>query len=152
MYRFVWFITKLIWSPWFYLIQFPSDPLSGQSCPLSFLHPDNINFDSSPPSSLPLSDCVFHSFTCLFGFSSCQHLSLSCRPLCSLNSCLVASSFVSQLYDVAINDILDLLSPAPLPLLTHNSSTFLDFWLPTICTACLLCPKVPLPKISISPI
>lgn len=34
--------------PWFHLIQFPSNPLCGQGCPLSFLHPDNFIFYFSP--------------------------------------------------------------------------------------------------------
>lgn len=130
---FVCSITKLICSLWFYLIQFPSDPLSGQSCPLSFLQPDKISFYSSPLSFLPLADCGVHS---AISPPHVPHMYVLITPppssfvcpathFCSLKPPCLAFFFVSQLYDVAIDDVLDLFSPVPHPLLTHNSSTLL---------------------------
>lgn len=101
--------------PWFHLIQFPSNPLSGQSCPLSFLHPDNFIFYVSLVSSLLWADPAVHS-----AFRSCNSPSFLCTSLslCSLPTPPISfpSSLASQLYDVAIDDVLDLvMSPSPLP-------------------------------------
>lgn len=132
---FVCSITKLICSSWFYLIQFPSDPLSGQSCPLSFLQADKISFYSSPLPFLPLADCGVHSaiqylphmsLTCMFSYPPSPSFVCPATHFCSLKPPCLAFFFVSQLYDVVINDVLDLFSPVPHPLLTHNSFTLLN--------------------------
>lgn len=80
--------------PWFNLIQFPSNPLSGHSCPLSFLHPDNFIFYVSPLSFLPLADPAVHSafHSCNSPSFLCSSLLLPPTPLSSVPSSLCQSA------------------------------------------------------------
>lgn len=64
--------------PWSHLIQFPSNPLSVQSCPLSLPHPDHFIFCFSPLlwSLLLLADPAVSS-----AFHSCYSLLFLCSSL-----------------------------------------------------------------------
>ena len=90
--------------PWFHLIQFPSNPLSVRSCPLSFLHPDNFIFYFSPLFSLPSDDPAVNS-----AFHSCNSRSFPHPPF-PFFSC------PSALWCGDRWCVLDLvMSPSPLP-------------------------------------
>lgn len=70
------------------------------------------------------------SLTCKFSYR--PHPSFVCPAahFCSLKLPSLPFSFLGHLYDVTINDVLDLFSPAPQHLLTHNSSYLLKSWFP----------------------
>lgn len=105
--------------PWFHLIQFPSNPLSVQSCPLSFLHPDNFIFYFSPLSSLPSDDPAVNS-----AFHSCNSPSLPPPPPPPLSLLLLPVSFMMWRSMMCPWPRYESLSSSPQQaLLTHNSPT-----------------------------
>lgn len=105
--------------PWFHLIQFPSNLVAAQTCPLSFLHPRNFFiFDFSPLLTTPplLPTPLFASANS--AVNSALHSCSSPFPPCLLltSSSLLSSPCQSALWCGDRWCVLDLvMSPSPLP-------------------------------------